>query len=232
MGEIKLPDYHIYRRRTRTYDTPSENTKEMFEALVAVSMPAGTFIPTALSAQPDGDAWLLCDGQQLLKSDYPRLYAVFGGKFGESGATFNLPDLRGRMLIGAGGAAGVDISVAAGQADITLAPENMPRHSHAVTDPGHDHTFNPTPHSHGVTDPGHDHGGSTGGAPDAAAGVDQATVEAGTTASATTGISVDPATAGGSIATKTTGISIQDAGDGQPVNIIPPVIGVNWLVRT
>ena len=45
---------------------------------------------------------MLCDGRELAASAYPALHAVLGRAWGgsESGATFRLPDLRGRFVRG------------------------------------------------------------------------------------------------------------------------------------
>lgn len=250
MAQVDIPDFSTSRRRTRTYDTPSENTQAVIDAIAALLVPAGTFIPTALSEEPEGGAWKLCNGQALSKADYPRLYAAFGSRFGETDTTFNLPDMSGRAVMGVGPS--LTLGGLAGQAKVTLSIAQMPRHGHAVTDPGHTHVFTGTPHSHTVTDPGHSHTvtdpghahsvDEAGGTADAATGTDEVTAQGGGTSgnattgvsidTAMTGVSVDDATAGGSNASSQTGISIGETGNGQPVDITPPVIGVNWLVRT
>lgn len=41
--------------------------------------------------------WVRCEGQQLLISQYPLLFAVLGTQFGGDGiTTFALPDMRGK----------------------------------------------------------------------------------------------------------------------------------------
>lgn len=50
--------------------------------------------------------WLPCDGTSYLRSDYPALFAAIGTVWGSVDAThFNVPDLRGRVLVGQGTAA-------------------------------------------------------------------------------------------------------------------------------
>lgn len=47
--------------------------------------------------------WKVCDGALLRISDYPVQYAVLGATYGGDGiSTFALPDLRGRVPVGAG----------------------------------------------------------------------------------------------------------------------------------
>lgn len=214
MAEVTIPDFLTgVRRRTRTYDLGADNAAEVFQALVDLITPAGTFIPTALTTEPDGDGWKMCNGQALTKTAYPRLYAIFGGTYGETSLTFNLPDLSGRTVMGA--KIGLGLLALAGSADVTLTEAQLPPHTHGVTDPGHVHT---------VTDPGHSHSAAEA-APsnNAASGGGQTSALSGSTGSATTGLSVDSAT---------TGIGIGSTGSGDPVDITPPVVGVNWLVRT
>jgi len=46
--------------------------------------------------------WLLCDGSSCNTVEKLRLFKILGYKYGGQGETFNLPDLRDRMLLGAG----------------------------------------------------------------------------------------------------------------------------------
>lgn len=85
---------------------------------------AGTMIPYAGGTIPAG--WILCDGNALLQSAYPALYAAIGQRWGNgsqkmSGATvissglanaFNVPDGRGREPRGIGLTSGQDPDVA------------------------------------------------------------------------------------------------------------------------
>lgn len=49
----------------------------------------------------DFGGWLLCDGRELLKSDYPTLFETIGHSFGvptDVGTSFLLPDARGKVI--------------------------------------------------------------------------------------------------------------------------------------
>ena len=63
-------------------------------------MPAGVIMPYAGTTPPDG--WLLCYGQEISRSEYAELFSAVLITYGEGDhiTTFNLPDLRGRMIIG------------------------------------------------------------------------------------------------------------------------------------
>ena len=64
--------------------------------------PIGVIQPFGGSAIPSG--WLLCNGAEVLKTDYAELYAVIGDAFGTASVNtkFVLPDLREATTKGAG----------------------------------------------------------------------------------------------------------------------------------
>jgi microcystin-dependent protein len=64
--------------------------------------PAGGIIAFAGTNPPAG--WLLCDGSAVSRASYARLFAAIGMTWGggDGTTTFNLPDLRGIFLRGAG----------------------------------------------------------------------------------------------------------------------------------
>ena len=67
-------------------------------AAVSVLMPTATVLPYAGSTAPTG--YLVCGGQSVLVADYGDLHGVIGYTYGGSGSSFNLPDLRGRVIAG------------------------------------------------------------------------------------------------------------------------------------
>jgi microcystin-dependent protein len=85
------------------------------------------------SSPPTG--WLLCNGQAVSRTTYAGLFAVVGTIFGvgNGSSTFNLPDYRDRMPVGAGTTFGAN--TAGGSKDAVVVS-----HTHAVTDPGHLHS--------------------------------------------------------------------------------------------
>ena len=109
-----------------------------------ILVPAGTVVQSAAIVVPDG--WLNCNGALLNKLQYIDLFAAIGNTYGGliTDLSFNLPDLRGRVGIGAG--QGVDLSnrvfaTSGGAETHTLTTGEMPSHSHGVTDPGHNHSY-------------------------------------------------------------------------------------------
>jgi microcystin-dependent protein len=60
---------------------------------------AGMLMPYAGASAPTG--WLLCYGQSLDRTTYADLFTAIGTTYGSAdGSSFNLPDLRGRVIAG------------------------------------------------------------------------------------------------------------------------------------
>ena len=119
----------------------------------------GLVLPFAGTTPPTG--WLLCWGQAVSRTTYSGLYTVVTNTYGagDGSTTFNLPDLRGRVIAGVdnmGGTAankitsgvsgitGTTLGAVGGNEGITLtgAQSGVAAHSHAITDPGHVHGNN------------------------------------------------------------------------------------------
>lgn len=87
------------------------------------TLEAGEIVQFAGLRTPDG--YFDCDGRSLRVIDYPELYAVLGTRYGGDGVnTFNLPDLRGRAPVDAGGPGGFALGQQVGGAAISQA--NLP----------------------------------------------------------------------------------------------------------
>ena len=69
-------------------------------AATSPSVPAGTILPFAGTAVPDG--YLLCNGAEVSRTDYANLFAAIGTKYGagDGSTTFAVPNLDGRVLQG------------------------------------------------------------------------------------------------------------------------------------
>ena len=149
------------------------------------------------NAIPSG--WYLCDGSN------------------------STPDLRSRFIVGASASGGYSVGATGGADTVTLAVQQLPAHSHGVSDPTHGHSIN---------DPGHQHNtsvtntklfpsngqtsisyGGPGGYP--------ATVF--TMDNATTGIAVN---AGG------TGISINNNGVSGTGKNLPPYYALCYIMKS
>ncbi|PKP90583.1 MAG: hypothetical protein CVT77_14645 [Alphaproteobacteria bacterium HGW-Alphaproteobacteria-16] len=86
--------------------------------------------------------WLECNGQQLAVQQYQALYALLGTRYGgTTGQNFMLPDLRGRVPVGAGampdsnriGVTHLFNGDKGGSETVALTTAQMPAHVHELT---------------------------------------------------------------------------------------------------
>lgn len=82
--------------------------------------------------------YLFCDGSTLQIQQNQALFAVLGTTYGGDGVkTFNLPDLRGRLPLGAGQGPNLPLpqipGAKGGNSSVTLAVNNLPPHNHAAS---------------------------------------------------------------------------------------------------
>ena len=118
-------------------------------AAVSVLMPTGTILPYAGTAAPTG--YLLCDGSAISRATNSDLFTLIGTTYGvgDGSTTFNIPDLRGRVIAGQDDMGGTSANTLTdAQADqlggtlgaedhtLTSAESGMPAHSHKVDDVG------------------------------------------------------------------------------------------------
>ena len=110
--------------------------------------PIGTILSYAGSIVPSG--YLSCDGAAVSRTFYASLFAAIGTVYGvgDGSTTFNLPDLRGRVAIGAGQGVSLTnrvLGAPGGEENHTLSIAEMPSHNHGgVTgndSPDHTHAL-------------------------------------------------------------------------------------------
>jgi microcystin-dependent protein len=106
-----------------------------YAPLYAPEVPTGTILSFASSVAPSG--YLLCDGAAVSRTTYAALYSLVGNLYGsgDGSTTFNVPDLRGRVAMGAGQGAGLENRVLAnthGTETHTLSIAEMPSHTHGL----------------------------------------------------------------------------------------------------
>jgi microcystin-dependent protein len=70
------------------------------KAPVESGSPAGAVIQFAGTSSPSG--WLLCDGQAVSRTTFAGLFAAIGTTYGtgNGSSTFNVPNLKGRVVVG------------------------------------------------------------------------------------------------------------------------------------
>ena len=108
-------------------------------------VPTGVLVPYAGSTAPDN--WLLCAGQAVSRTAFAALFATLSTVYGagDGSTTFNLPDLRGRVVAGeddmggtsanrltnqSGGLDGDALGATGGAETHTLTTAQMPLHGH------------------------------------------------------------------------------------------------------
>lgn len=111
------------------------------------TLPSGIINPFAGITAPDG--WLLCYGQAISRTVYSDLFIALSTTYGagDGSTTFNVPDLRGRVVAGLDNMGGTDagllstantLGTTTGTETITLTTAQMPSHTH-IQD-AHNHT--------------------------------------------------------------------------------------------
>jgi microcystin-dependent protein len=184
------------------------------------NVPIGSCIDFFGATAPNS-SFVLAYGQAISRTAYSTLFSLCGTTYGvgDGSTTFNIPDLRGRVVAGKDdmggsaasrlsssyfGSAATGLGATGGAESHTLTIGEMPSHSHGVTDPGHTHGF-------------------TNGNINALVG----TRSVGSTYAGGSSIVLDVT----GIASSTTGISINNAGNGNAHAIVQPTIIANKLIR-
>ena len=127
----------------------------------SVYTPVGAILSYAGQSAPGG--WLLCDGSEVSKSLYPRLFSVIGTIYGTAVNinNFVLPNLVDRVPVGKSGSSSLGDS--SGNSSIILSVGQLPSHTHTGTSDvsgSHSHTGTTDisgEHTHSITDTGHSH---------------------------------------------------------------------------
>ena len=186
------------------YSKGGTNATTQATAQANMGVMTGEIKMWAVATAPTGH--LLCDGSAVSRSTYSALFAIYGSTFGsgDGSTTFNLPDFRNRMPIGAGST--YALAATGGSATTTLVTANLPAHNHSatstVTDPGHLHSGHNTSYLNAGIAPG---GNDTTSLP-------------GNTGTATTGITVATTTS--------------NTGSGTAATTISPYLGIYYIVKT
>ena len=107
---LKEAIFQALNKAASAFYTPQTLTPEQQEqartnigamsAATSPSVPAGTLLPFAGTAVPDG--YLLCNGANVSRTDYANLFAAIGTKWGEGdgSTTFTLPNFNDRFIEG------------------------------------------------------------------------------------------------------------------------------------
>ena len=211
--------------------------------------PVGSILTYAGTASPNG--WLLCDGSEVSKTTYSRLFSVLGTLYGipDNSNNFVLPNLADRVPVGK--SISTSVGNSGGNSSVTLSVSQLPSHTHSGTtssNGSHNHTGTTDSsglHSHGITDPGHTHTQTTinddfngsGGNPPGFLGDSAGSRTWNNINSATTGISIN--NSGSHTHTFTTDtasshthtFTTDSTGSGSSIDIRNKYVVINYIIR-
>ena len=138
-------------------DAGHRHGRETASTLTGLVFPSGMIFPYGGTVAPSG--FFMCDATAYSRTTYSALFAVIGTTYGagDGATTFNVPDARGRMLMGVGNlGTNSQPTIFAGETGganyTTLSTANLAAHSHTINDPGHGHSTSvgteSSPHVH------------------------------------------------------------------------------------
>ena len=104
----------------------------------------GDVLAYGSSSIPSG--YFECNGQAVNRTTYAALFALLSTTYGvgDGSTTFNVPDFRGRSVLGAGTGSGLTARARGqlgGAETVGLTVAEIESHRHSITDPGHNHTW-------------------------------------------------------------------------------------------
>lgn len=183
-----------------------------FQSIQPAVLPAGVIQMFAGSTAPSG--WLICDGSTVSRRIYSDLFKVIGTTYGagDGNTTFTLPDMRGRVPMGAGTGAGLTartLGTTYGTETHTLASGNIPQMTTGNMSTNASHTHGATKPIY-VYDPNVSSAGLAGG--NYVRGNDSA--------------GINPVTSTSVEHTHTVGTASPTA-----VNHVPPSLGLNYIIK-
>lgn len=122
----------------KIFDKTTQTYKELVLKPSGDTLPIGGIIAFDSDTIPKG--WLLCDGRAVSRTEYAELFKAIGTKHGsgDGSTTFNLPNLKGRTLVGKN-SSDTDFSELGkigGEKTHTLTTSEIPSHSHHITSVG------------------------------------------------------------------------------------------------
>lgn len=116
-----------------TFDSLSAVNRS-YNSIVDAIVPIGAVLPFYGSRPPKN--WLLCYGQEVSRTEYKALFDTIGtaAGSGNGSTTFNVPDLKGKVIYGQGSTDALVTGSTVGETHHTLTVNEMPSHGHDIVD--------------------------------------------------------------------------------------------------
>ena len=216
---------------------PSNSPKgSAFQAVQETTISSGIIQMFAGPTAPNG--WLICDGSTVSRKTYGDLFKVIGTTYGagNSNTTFTLPDMRGRLPIGAGTGTSLTartLGANLGAETVTLAQTNLPSHTHTASvgtqSANHTHTG-----TSGNISADHTHGWGRNVGSSGSYGLRDGANRSANGTPNTGGVSANhthATTTGNESANHTHSVTNSSTGGGTAFGIIPPAIVVNFIIK-
>lgn len=192
----------------------------------------------AFTGQSVPSGYLVCDGSEVVREEYPELFAVIGTTYGEGDgiATFNLPSISGKTLLCA--SPSHLIGSIGGEETHTIVSSEMPSHAHTIPAHTHENTlsFRTSSLSHTITQPSFTYVGLSGSTNRIRSGQVAASGTTSSTMTLSTNLAIEdhPSTA----CTVTGGIldcptfNTESTGSGVAHNNLMPYLAVTYLIKS
>lgn len=197
-----------------------QHSRESYLTILANIIPVGTiFMYGGPSTTSLPSSWLYLQGQQVSRSTYPALFALYSTTYGSGNgsSTFNLPNFQGRSPIGTGPSGlgnSYTLGLQWGEESHVLGVSEMPSHSHTPNDPAHSHS--------GIYVPAYNNGWMAARDNNNGQGL----------MVSPTGVRLNESSPAGVVTgTSSTGITLQNTGGSGGHNTVHPVLAINFIVR-
>lgn len=179
---------------------------------------AGNFVPLG---------WILCDGRLMSVSSYQALYSLIGNTYGGvKDVSFNVPDLRGRSMLGYGVAGGINYTLGqrVGNESIQLNTQQMPPHNHYITN-------DKVPVSGNINVSINVNGSSSDTANPNGAYIGK--FDDGDIYSSVNGSTLNASalTINHDLKVNASTLKVSDTGNGASIPIVQPVLATNWIIN-